>query len=332
MSFFAFILRAYALSPSVFLRYLPALVIYMILVGAVVASTDNIWVIGLLGFLLSTFGVAFLVVAGIRGALMAGRLTSAPTAEGYMQVVPRLLFAHLLTQFLLAIILGAGVYVLVTTFFLPPEAREIVTALRGLYSASGEADPAILAEELAVLENNPELFATTLLALNVGMYLVFGICIGIFGVPMAALSANAVQYSPGNDLIYGITRYFPHQVVLYMLGTAAPVLAFNWYMPPEKITELVIGSTDPLAASMPIIAFGVYILYAPCISYAGMALGYAGVRENMARSRESERRPEVDYEAERENLRALRQTRKSAGTGATVYDPVAEARARRTRQ
>ncbi|MEM8871894.1 MAG: hypothetical protein AAGE38_15940 [Pseudomonadota bacterium] len=332
MSFLAFILRAYALSPFVFLRYLPALAIYIILYAGVVLSTDNIWVIGMLAFLLSTFGVAFLVVAGIRGALMSARLTTAPTAEGYVHVVPRLLFMHLLTQFILAIVLGALAYFALMGLVLSPEAGDVIAALRTVQGAAG-VETAAGRDELEAaalyLEGNADLVSSTFMAFNWALYVIFGICVGIFGVPMAALSANAVQYSPGNDMIYGITRYFPHQFVLYLLATALPVMLVTSFFQADTMAALTSGGTDLATTSGLLIAFGLYMLYAPCISFAGMAIGYEKVRDELTRSREAERKPEIDYEAEREHLRMLRQGRKSEASGATLYDPVAEARSRR---
>ena len=329
MGFFEFITRALALSPFVFLRYLPALITFGLILVGIILSTDNIWVIGLVGFIMGTFGTAFLVVWGIRGGLGAIGATAAGTADGYMSVVPRTLFVHLLLQLIFAVAISAVAYFVVSTFVLPVVAPGVVENYWAVLTAlqSGEQSQIDgIAPLIAGFEADPGPLRLTLAILNGGLYLVFGICVGVFGVPMAALSANAVQYSPQNDMIFGLARYFPHQFTLYLIAFALPVTLIALFGPIGlQFDAFTGGLSQPILAGV----LGVYFLFAPCISYAGMALGYQQVREKVADERRAQSTPVIDRDAERKNLASLRKVRTEGRTGAKVYDPVAEARMRR---
>lgn len=334
MSFFSFVLRAYALSPFVFLRYLPALITFSLILVGIILSTNNIWVIGLVCFIMGTFGAAFMVLNGIRAGLGTIGATEAGTAEGYMHVIPRLLFAHLLLQFIFAMMIAGIAYLIIDATLLSTVAPGVFAEYREVFGAyqSGKASAIANVEPLiAGFEADPGPFRLVALVINGGLYVIFAICVGVFGVPMAALSANAVQYTPRNDLIYGLGRYFPHQFVLYLLAMALPVVLITLLLPVRYQFDMLVGGTGSGVSPVVSIVIGIYFLYAPCISYAGMAIGYERVRGRVMQARQAESRPQYDMVAERENLSSLRKQRTAGRSGANVYDPVAKARAKRQR-
>lgn len=313
MSILGFTLRALALSPQVFLRYLPALVIYLLLVVGLFLSTDNPWVIGMILVIMGTYGASFLIVTGIRAGLMSARATTAPTVEGLMKVSGRLMVTHLLLQVILVASLTLLVAFIFYRLILPEMAPAAITmyeALRAEVPPPPETlpDPVLLAESLRL----------PMLLFNIAMGVIGGLCIGIFGVPMAAMAANAVQYSPQHDVIYGLGRYFPHQMFLYLVALALPSALFALYAPastmlPEDFSFQALG----------VIAIGsaVYSVYAPAIVFAGMALSYKQVRSRVEAAVKAERVPDIDYDAERENLRSLRLERADERSVTTTYDP-----------
>ena len=103
------------------------------------------------------------------------------------------------------------------------------------------------------------------------------------------------------------------------IGEAAPPLVILALFAPASMlfpTDAALETVGLL-----IICIGLYGLYSPAISWAGMALGYKLHRDEIARQRKAEAMPEIDYEAERNNLRTLRAQRAVESAGATMYDP-----------
>ena len=328
MSFFGFILRALALTPIVFLRYLPVLAVYLLIFVGLWLSTDNPWVLGMVSFIMLTVGLTFVYITGMRGALMAIGATTAPTAEKLLEVTTRVMFAHLLPQLLLVFALTAGLYMAAGYVLFPAVLQDTPNIIVETVSVLGSDDTQELeayAELMAGLEPSTIQLQTALSALCFHLAVAFGL--GIFGIPMAATAANAVQYSPGNDLIFGIGRFFPQQVIIYLLASALPNVALTLTMP----TEMFMSGVDPLAPNLWTIGFAIVLFVSPCASFAAMALGYDVIRARLARARQAERVPELDYEAERDKLKSLRQVRTEERSRNTVYDPVAEARAHRLR-
>lgn len=304
------------------LRFLPVLIAYVMISVGLFFTTDNPWVIGMILFLLGTFGYAFTVVQGLRAALQALKLTSAPTVGGLMNATARMLFVFFLLQLLMLFLFGGILLALFYYVIFPAIDPEMVTFLRmmfemdtfGATALSPDGSPQNSEQMLAALEAQG---SPAFMLLNFSMYLLLGIVMAIFGVPMAAVSANAVQYSPNHDLIYGMARYVPHQVLLYMLLVAAPAALFG-HLPMEMLLTM-----EPNLTTLGIIAgFGaLYGLFAMCLPWSGMALAYGKVRERVQRERQAEQAPEIDYEAARADLRSLRQNRTSERSGATMYDP-----------
>lgn len=326
MFHFGLILRALALTPIVFLRYLPVLAMYLLIFVGLWLSTDNRWVLNILSFLMLTIGLTFVWLTGMRAALMAIRATTAPTAEKLLQSTLRMMFAHMLPQLLIIFALTAAFYMLAERMLFPPMLQDmpnIILETIGALRSDDAQDLEAYATLMASLDPAAIRLQAALSALC--FHLAVALALGIFGVPMTATAANAVQYSPGNDLIFGIGRFFPHQVIVYLLATALPVVALAMTMPAEMFTGA--GLFEPNAWT---VGFAVVLFVSPCASFAAMALGYDAIRARLARMRQAEKVPELDYAAERENLKALRRVRAVEQAHATTYDPVAEARARQT--
>ncbi|MEM8789335.1 MAG: hypothetical protein AAGE76_13840 [Pseudomonadota bacterium] len=322
------ILRAISISPMVFLRYLPVLVIYILLAVGIFYSTSNLIVWGMLFFLMSTIGTTFLFLTGVRAALMVVGATTSPTVEGLTRVTVRSLFLHMLPQFILVILLSA-IWGIVHRSVVLPMALPGAADVFGAYTAMASAFFSAESQEtfgVALAATDPMQLQLAAALFVFGALLIVGFSIGIFGVPMAALAANAVQYSPGNDPIYGIGKYLLPQMVLYLMTTAAPTVLFAMTAP----VAVLVGGVDA-GLTISAVLLVVFVAYAPCISYAGMALGYDAVRRQIQAELRAQRAPIVDMEQERETLKELRQMRKKEASGTKMYDPVAEARARRRR-
>ncbi len=312
MSIFAFIPQAFALSLQVFLRYLPILAMYILFWVALFLTTSNPWVIGLIGFILGTYGTAFLFVTGIRAGLMSLKATTAPTASGLLDTTTRVLFFHCLLQLLVGIVLMAIVMSAIYFVLFPilaPEAHAWVELVRNA------EDPNLIAPMSDAIADQMRL---PFMIASIAYTFVIGALLGIFGVPMAAVSANAVQHSPQNDMIFGMGQYFFSQMLLYVIAQAIPLVILALFAPASMLfpTDAALETVGLL-----IICIGLYGLYSPAISWAGMALGYKLHRDEIARQRKAEAMPEIDYEAERNNLRTLRAQRAVESAGATMYDP-----------
>ncbi|MSU88540.1 hypothetical protein GE300_02765 [Rhodobacteraceae bacterium 2CG4] len=316
MSIPAFMLRAFWITPQVMLRFLPVLVCYILISVGLFFATDNPWVIGLILFLLGTFGYAFVVVQGLRAALQALKLTAAPTASGLMTATARMLFVYFLLQLLLLLLFGSiigAVFYFIVIPAMDPAAAEVLRALVEARSAGAGAPPASF-----VLNQLQAEGSTAIMLLNLAFTLLLGVVMAVFGAPMAAIAANAVQYSPNHDLIYGLGRYVPHQVLLYLLLVALPSAFFGHL--PAKMMLTMEPSWTSMGALAAIVL--VYSLFAVCLPWSGMALAYGEVREKIRRQRQAEKMPEIDYEAARADLRSLRQTRTADRSGTTLYDPL----------
>lgn len=320
MSIPVFIIHALALSPQVFLRFLPALAALTVIVVGLFLSTDNPYVIGMLLLVLGTVGTSFLVLTGLRAGLMAVRATRAPTVELLMRYTIRLMISHLLVQLILygTLVMTAGW--VFYHFVLPDAAPQALTLFEAL-RADTPPDPATLPDPQVVAASLRQPLA--LFSLVIGVIGAF--CVALFGVPMAAMAANAVQYSPQHDLIFGIGRYFPHLFLLYLLAMAVPGAVYALYAPPTALVpeampqEISLGAVGALA-----IGAALYSVFAPAIVFAGMGLAYKHVRHRVEHELMNERVPVIDRDAEREKLRDLRQVRKAERKLATVYDPKAQ--------
>ncbi|WP_112321244.1 hypothetical protein [Oceanibium sediminis] len=320
MSYVGFILKAFALSPFVFFRYVPIVAILAFIVYGLFVTTDNPWVVGMILFLVGTVGTTFLFVNGMRAGLMVIRATTPPTAEGLLNVTIKMMFTHMILQLVLVIVLTAGMYWVATTFILSDAAAAAAGTLSSFYSATASFDSEaieLLLPQLQELIENPAPLREAAFVLTTGYYLMLGIGISLMGIPMSAFAANAVQYSPQNDLIFGIGRYFPHQYTVWVLASVVPVALYMRMAPPE----IIAGVAESSSLTTLDIAFLVWAIYAPCVSYAAMALGYREIREKVKRWTEAERVPEINYEEERERVRSLRQARRSGASGTVLYDP-----------
>ncbi len=317
MSIPVFVLRALWITPQVMLRFLPVLAVYVLISVGLFFATENPYVIGLTMFLLGTFGYAFLVVQGLRAALQALKLTDAPTASGLMAASARMLFVYFLLQLLLLLLFGAiigAIFYYIVIPVMDPAAAETLRMMVEGRTVGANGPPASF-----VLSQLQAQGSTAIILLNFAFTLLLGVIMAVFGVPMAAISANAVQYSPNHDLIYGLGRYVPHQVLLYLLLVALPS-AFLGHLPAQ-----IIMTAEPSLTTLGVVAAIalVYSLFAVCLPWTGMALAYGQVRDKVRRERQAEKVPEIDFEAARADLRSLRQGRTAERSGTKMYDPLA---------
>jgi|GEM_PF-6145118 len=322
MSYIGFISRALAISPNVFLRYIPIAFIFGLVVFGLFQMTDNIYVIVMMGFILSTVGQTFLYITGVRGALQTIKATDAPTIDALMKVTFKLMFTLMLVMLLMVISFSAVFFFISSQFFLDPTSAQAADALRTLISAASSFDGEELVQAAFVLNemsDSPGALRSALLTMTLSYQLATGITISLFGIPLAAMSANAVHKSPGNDLIYGIGRYFPHQLTLYVLATMVPTYLMLSIIPPQAFLPSVGAEAAPVASGL--VVLSLWYLFAPCVSFAGMAIGYELIRKKVWNLLQQERVPIIDYEAERENVRALRSLRKEKSSESTFYDP-----------
>ncbi|NNU79705.1 hypothetical protein HMH01_04545 [Halovulum dunhuangense] len=318
MSIPAFILRALLISPIVFARYLPILLIFVLVVVGLFLATSNIWVIGMIVLILSTMGTSFLILNGIRAGLMTIRATTAPTAGGLLRATGRMLMTHLLVQLIMSIVLGAIVYYVAFTVVIPAAVPGAENVIRPFIAALVTFDSGAMAELMPQMEQiavEADRLVVPGIVINVMMASIGALCVAIFGVPMAALAATAVHYAPEHDLIYGMGRYGVHQFLLYMLAVALP--GALWILMAPGLALGFEGEPSLVLAG----AVALWSIYAPCISYGGMAIAYEGVRNRLAAERRAMSVPDIDYEAEREQVRNLRQTRNPGADVHRVYDP-----------
>jgi len=315
MSIPVFILRSLKLSVPVFLRFLPFLVLSVLTVVGLFLSTQNIIVLAMILFILLTYGLSLLMVITIRGGLVVLGATTPPTAEGLLIAALRMLIFHILLPVLIGIffviLISVAFYFVIQTVNGP----EVVAELRAVLS---ERDPAA---RVAALPETLELFERiwgVVLAYTISFYLVGALIIGLIGVPMAAVSANAVRQSPKHDLLYGAGHNLPHQMVLNLLVVALPQITLSVLRP-----EYYLGGGAALTENDLILALGIvfWTIYGQCITAAGMALSYDDLRSRKAQARAEAVRPIVDTATEQQSLRSLRQERTPDANRAAVYDP-----------
>ena len=313
MSIFAFIWHTLLITPQVMIRYLPYLLIYGLIVVGIQQSTENVYVIGIVMFLMNTYGIALLFTLGIRGALIAVRATQPAVAGGILNATTRILFFHMLLQLLLLVIWVAVLYALFA-FVLGPNMAP---------TAMGEFDlMGILAEQGRNFSGFSDAAVAEMrtVTMIIGALYVIGLggIIAIFGVPMAAVAANAVQHSPKNDMIFGMGRFWLSQAVVYWMFNLPPVL-FLATVSPDQLLYLA-GLSAPTMTAVAIAAY-VFMVFAGCASYSAMAIGYELLKTELAVERRAQAVPDLDYDAERETLKSLRAKRTAERSGAALYDP-----------
>ncbi len=322
MDIFSFIARSLVLAIWVSFRLLPIAIFVYAIIGVLIFATDNAIVIGMIIVLLGTFGTTFIYLTGIRAGLMSLRATTPPTANGLFGATVKLFFVHLLLQLLMMIVLYAVViaffhFVLMPAWF--PEVQETVAGVPGLPGGVGMMlTVGMLSSPFADLAGVGSLVGPSFLFLTV-LSICGGICLGVFGVPMAGLAANAVQHSPRNDLVFGMGSHFLHQFTLYFIAVALPSMAlYAGY--PAYIAMMLDAPSLPfiIGSLIGVVAISFYIY---CIPFAGMALAYRGTREAQAAERQFEAAPVVDVVEQEASVRSLRQQRQSGSGGASVYVP-----------
>ncbi len=321
MDFLRFCTHALAVTPQTMLRFLPVLIVYVLACASVFLVSDNIYVVYLLSFLLATFGYGFLLVQGLRAALQSLRVTAAPTAGGLLNATTRMVFIYGLAQILLLAFFGTLVTLGFYHVVFPAMEPGAAATLDAIFSGDGTAGEAQAQRLLLSLQAAG---SPAVMLFNFVLTMILGLGMALFGVPMAAVSANAVQHSPGHDPIYGLGRYMPHQMALYTVFVAVPSTLFG-----AVPAQLALSGAGGAAMGAALAVVLGYSLFAMCLPWAAMGVAYGRVRARLARERQAEAMPEIDYEAERARLRELRQTRTMGARSSTVYDPLAAARAAR---
>ena len=314
MAIFAFIWHTILITPQVLIRFIPYLLVYGLLAVGIMQSTENIYVIAIVMFVLNTYGIAMLFLLGIRAGLVAVKATTPAVAGGMLNSATRILFFHMLLQLVLVVILLALIYALFIFVLGPSMAPDAMREFE-LLATLTEQDrgfSGFTADAMAQL--------TLPATIAGGLYVIgLGGIIAVFGIPMAAVAANAVHHSPKNDMIMGMGRYWLPQAMIYWLFNLPPFLLLM-NISPDQLLFLANFSAPQLTGM--VIGIYVFQVFATCASYSAMAIGYALLKDETARIRAAESRPEFDYEAERENLKSLRAQRTSGRSGASVYDPV----------
>ncbi|QHQ33790.1 hypothetical protein [Algicella marina] len=326
MSLFAFIGRGLVLAIWIALRLLPVAALVLAIFLAMIFATQNYYVVVMVSFAFGVFGTTFLYLNGIRAGLMARKVTSPPTANGLMMGTIKLLFVHFLAQLLVLILL----YALLTTVFqyllLPamvPGWNEQVADIFGSDSAVGFlATLGLLGDPFSDVFGANAMIAPGLI-FYVLATLLSGICVAIFGVPMAGVGANAVQRGPNHDLVFGLGNSFLSILALYFVGVTLPSAAMMAAYPMwlGMLSESAGNLTFFIAALVAICAASYYMY---CIPFAAMALAYEQATENRRREIKLEQAPissPEDFQEHQASVRSLRQQRQSGSAARSVYVP-----------
>lgn len=304
MLFFEFMSRSFAISFSVLIRFLPILILYVMLVVGIILSTDNIYVYYLLGFIASTVGTTFLYVMGLRAGLSAIGETTSAHVDGLVSSTMKLMVVHFLIQALVILVLAAFIWIGLVFMFAP----EAPTAIN---PETGKPLGWFVSTHLEAVPSVVTIFA-------VSVTIIASAVTSFFGVPMAATAANAAEYSPKNDLIFGLGSFFVPQFILALIMVVLPVFVFSVLgnIFTTNIADASVGA-QIIAASF----VGILMVYFYCIPLGGMAIAYGEARKLATQARKSVHRPQVNVEEQREDLRSLRQNRQNNRKTAPNYDP-----------
>lgn len=303
MSFIGFIAKSFALSIPTFIRLAPVLLVFSLLTVGVFAASEDPLVHKIAAFILGTLGWSFLYLMGLRAGLNALKVTSPAHLDGVINNTAKLTFIHMLVQLLLILVVTGMVYVLITRVMLSPD-----IAARWAVEGSLFNDPGLIDEMRGPLT------IVYMVALIAGIT-----CTSLFGIPMAATAANAAEYSPKNDLIFGFGSFFFPQFVLSAIAVFLPGMLLSFFGAPLA-GWFASGSFGSLAIGL-IVLISVFVLISWCIPMSGMALGYKLTRERVVEERDSRSTPVFDHQEERENLKSLRAQRQKGAKGTSVYNP-----------
>ena len=305
MSHIKFIAQSISLSVPLFIRFVPVLIVFAIFSVGLFAATDQELVHYITVFFLGTVGWSYLYLIGLRAGLSALRETTPANLDGIINNTAKLMFIHMLTQALIIAVVSGLAYFL---FLKGP--IEFAAAM-------AQASDGAASAQLPLLEahHGPVMIVYVITFLT-------GItCTSLFGIPMASTAANAAEYSPKNDLIFGFGAYFLPQFVLSLIAVFLPMLVY-FFFAPSLMAWIEGGTLGSLAIGVSaLVLFSFYASW--CIPMAGMALGYKQCREDVREARKAEVTPVYNVEEERENLRSLRAQRQSGSSGTKAYDPKA---------
>ncbi|MEM9010510.1 MAG: hypothetical protein AAGE18_04735 [Pseudomonadota bacterium] len=320
-----FLGRSLLLSVPVALRLLPIILLVAAFAWLFFSNVENpiLLLAVLFGGLYPT--MAFLVLSGIRAGQMQLRVTTAPSANGLLRAIFRLISANFglaLNVFTIALTPAVAVWLL-----LDAEALALVRAAIGLDSIA--------------LSTLLERAAANSVLLTALVWAAGTVAFALLGVPMAATAANAGSNRPNHEVIWGIGRQAGKLALLSAVFIGLPLMLFHsvriFVMPtdldltplllaPEGDPEQALAALDPLVESaadalLLLAAFALYLLYLPCILMAGLARAYHDtVAEN-----EAERAARWDEILEGhptiDDLHELRVRRQGVASAVEVYVP-----------
>ena len=320
MSFLGVIFSSFYYGFWVMLRTLPVLILTLIALSAPIFAIQHIAVVYTVIFIGLTIGLAYIFVTMLRAGLASMRATDTPTFDGLVKATLRMFFVFFIVQFIFFVTLQGAVVAYYFYVLLPSAVPEAWNA----FDPEAYGLPQWGWLKLVLFLTTDEFFfrppevvflgtVFTLLTAVIG-----AIIAGLFGVPMAAASANAVQHSPQNDLIFGFGSHFFSIAILQLIcGGLAALVGQS-----QQLQTLLLDPSRP-AASIALITVAVLFAYFYLMSVpiAAMALGYKRHRQAIADARAAEISPIFDPEEHKEEVKNLRRARQSAASGTAVYVP-----------
>ncbi len=302
MQIVRFVVKSVALAPFVLLRLLPIwLFAGLIAFAAVYTASGNVFSFWLSLIVCAVLLPPFLTLQGIRAGLASLRMTDAPTLNGTIKATLHTAL-YLLVQAIAAVVIIVPVSLAVVMLAGPDAAGlgDTAGALKALAASGG-----------------------MILGLALFSTVVIGLLQSVFAVPMAANAANAVQRSPGHDLIWGLGRKVVPLFAVYLIFSILPAMLS--ILPTLSLISSIGPDAAPGIMQTPtqnLVLGGISIL-GWFVILASFAIAYAEVRQEKEDERLAAQVVVFDHDAERDNIKALRELRlaNAAGDARTVYSP-----------
>ncbi len=305
-----FILRAFMLTPFVFLRMLPVTIAYIIIFGAIILSLAKIWFLLIippfgLGFLLLIILMfAFYEIQLLRAGLASLGRYAAPTPEKLMSVSLRQFFFYRLGMGLISLSLVA----IPLCIYFALRKGGIIEGFKGLFETTGDASFAV------------ESIAVAIFLVGIPWYIVTLLLDCLFSVPMAANAARASKASPNYDPLFGLGRQFLPVFCTIIAAILFPFLYSVVVQPFAALTDMEDPSQALQIFTIGTVIYLVISFLLIFVPYTAKSLAFVLTVDENAQTAKENLAPIFDMEEERQNISSMRRQRTKGASGVKVYD------------
>lgn len=291
----AFIFRSLWVSIAVALRMVPILLLtgftlYLILDFLKDEPLALLFVLGIIYTPLTIF----LYIAAIRCGLVSLKASGAPQVKKLISATFRFMRFNMLIHILCFVVVGIGGTTMLIKF-MAPQVWEVLFDDFGFY-----------------MIKYPMRFVEAIANVPLAIFPIFAlsnvVAIALMGTNAAGLGATAAVYGPNHDAVWGLSKQFTRLFLLGLLVLVAPWMAIILYLgtPMTGISHLN-ELHEWVFIGMPF-----FNAWSWCVMAAGMALAYVYTLEDYDAERAQEREEQIGHVFDRDELRALRQSRQQS--------------------